>query len=250
MATILRPTKVGGTRLYVTEVQNGFDLIREDEVDHDLNIVYGEFNGGIDNDNILVPPHTGPRIEYAKLDLFHKLQGSDFDPASSTGLPPSAFPPGGIPAGALPPITGAMLAVGAPTFYLNSVGGSTPVNIVTGTEQMILETTFTFRDPLAYGFAIGVISGWMPLVAAVTTFVGQFRIDGTAGVATDGTVLGGNSTQSQHSATGANSTALGMTLAQGLHSLSAGTHRLKMTGQVSALAANALSYQILIATFA
>src|SRR5215813_6364404 len=178
MATILRPTKVGGTRLYTTEVQNGFDLIREDEVDHDFNIVYGEFNGGIDNDNILVPPHTGPRIEYVKLDLFHKLKGSDFDPTNTDPIPPTFFPSvGNLPLGS------SCQSLPQPA--------SREDNFLVGAMAATVETTWTSRGGpvLILGtmnyqvtpvISSGVSGGFITV---------QLTLDGTPGGAADGTVL-------------------------------------------------------------
>jgi hypothetical protein len=100
VSQILRPTKTGGSRTYIDEVTAGFDLIRENEIDGDLNTIYGEFNGGIDNDNILVL-HTGPKIDYAKLDLTGRLQPSDLAPGFA--LPSTVYPPGSIPVSALTP---------------------------------------------------------------------------------------------------------------------------------------------------
>jgi hypothetical protein len=99
MAHVDRKPKAGGTTRYTSEVASGFDLIRETEVDRDFDDLYGEFNGGIDDTNI----RDGASIDYAKLDLAGRLQGSDFDPTPTTPLPPGAFPTGGIPVSALPP---------------------------------------------------------------------------------------------------------------------------------------------------
>lgn len=152
MATILRPTKVGGTRLYTTEVQNGFDLIREDEVDHDLNVVYGEFNGGIDNDNVLVPPHTGPRIVYSKLDLFHSIVLSDLAPGIQ--LPPGSFAPGAIDTPDLKP--------DATTQFFAQVGTTLtlPYPILDTTEQTIATITTSPASRGGLIFILGMFSGW------------------------------------------------------------------------------------------
>jgi|SRR5215813_3014369 len=221
MATILRPTKVGGTRLYTTEVQNGFDLIREDEVDHDFNIVYGEFNGGIDNDNILVPPHTGPRIEYVKLDLFHKLKGSDFDPTNTDPIPPTFFPPGGttgIPGTAIQdhtigplqlwnPAAGnaGIVTTTPPGPFVTSVGNlalgsscqSLPQtayredNFLVGAMAATVETTWTSRGGPV--LILGTMNYQVTPVISSGVSGGfitvQLTLDGTPGGAADGTVL-------------------------------------------------------------
>ena len=49
---INRPTKSCGTTTYTDEVANGCPTILAAEVDGDLNTIYGEFNGGISNDNV------------------------------------------------------------------------------------------------------------------------------------------------------------------------------------------------------
>jgi hypothetical protein len=102
MSQILRPTKVGGTNRYTTEVQAGNDLIREIEVDGDFDTLYEEFNGGIDDDNINVGL-TGPKIAYEKLALTGKLEPADFDPTPIGQLPPAWVPT--IPSGGLGPDT-------------------------------------------------------------------------------------------------------------------------------------------------
>ena len=48
MASITRNRKVGGTNEFHTEWQLGFDDIRADELDADLNTLYNSFNAGID----------------------------------------------------------------------------------------------------------------------------------------------------------------------------------------------------------
>jgi hypothetical protein len=135
MALILRPPKTGGTSRYTSEVQNGFDLIRETEVDGDLDTIYSEFNGGIDDENI----RPGASIDYSKLDLHGRIEPGDLDPNPTAPLPPNWIPSGSVPGASIAPdsIGPSQLAPNAclPTFSQASnwgpdtpQSGSTPVN--------------------------------------------------------------------------------------------------------------------------
>jgi hypothetical protein len=187
---ILRPTKSGGTRRYQDEVAAGFDFIRENEVDGDLDTVYTEFNGGIDNDNILVA-RPGPKIIYEKLDLTGKLQGSDFDPTPGTPLPPGVFGPGGIPAGSYAPLsidTGD-LAIDATTRFTHQVGtGLSLPHVLTTADEIVVSTITT--APASRGgliWMIGMFSGYFGAPGAEAGVIGRLRIGGTAGP--DGTQI-------------------------------------------------------------
>lgn len=194
MAVILRGVKVGGNRSYSLEVASGFDLIRETEVDLDFDNIYGEFNGKIDNTNI----KELADIDYTKLDLLGKIQGTDLDP--NIHLPPGTvisggtgtYPSGSIPPSALQPISIAQLAPGASVQALASVSLSAVVPITSpNTETLCLELTWTSRGPAAHWF---VYSSLHALVGITTSppniSVGSaLRYDGTAGLPTDGQYL-------------------------------------------------------------
>ena len=80
MALVNRPFKVGGTTNYVDEVALGNTTILAAEVDDDLNTLYDEFNGNIDNANIKV----GANIATSKLALDGGLQTGHYADGSVT----------------------------------------------------------------------------------------------------------------------------------------------------------------------
>src|SRR5215468_3576300 len=100
MGHIDRPPKAGGTNRYTNEVAIGFDLIRETEVDGDLDKIYGEFNGNIDDSNIA----AGAEIDYSKLDLVGRIEPTDLDPTPTSGtLPTGWIPTGSVPGTSIAP---------------------------------------------------------------------------------------------------------------------------------------------------
>lgn len=183
MAQILRPAKTGGTRQYTTEVQNGFDLIREDEVDHDYNVIYGEFNGGIDNDNILVAPHTGPRIDYAKLDLHQRITADDL--ATDFHLPPTGFPVGGFPPGSYGPgsIDTADLKLDATTQWSGQSGPSVtlPYVLLSTTEVQLSGLFWTPASRNGLVWIFGTCSGFLGAPGAEVSLIARIRRDTLAG---------------------------------------------------------------------
>lgn len=169
MAHIDRPPKTGGTRRYTNEVASGFDLIRETEVDGDLDIVYGEVNGGLDDTNI----RPGASIDYSKLDLTGRLQGSDFDPTPTTPLPPGAFPTGGIDTPSL--------ALDATTQFANVAGASiTLPHALLDTTELTVSTITT--SPASRGgliWLMGIFSGWFGAPGVEVSLIGRLRASGT-----------------------------------------------------------------------
>jgi hypothetical protein len=60
LAHITRPAKIGGTHEYMTEVAIGQDIIRDNEVDGDLDTVFAAHNQLVDAFNALSIPTTFP----------------------------------------------------------------------------------------------------------------------------------------------------------------------------------------------
>jgi hypothetical protein len=224
MAHIDRPPKTGGTRRYTNEVAAGFDLIRETEVDGDLDIVYGEVNGGLDDTNI----RPGASIDYSKLDLTGRLQGSDFDPTPTTPLPPGAYGPGGIPVSALPPLDTPQLALGAATqaaqtaSYLGAVGDKIAPN---GIRTLVVEVTWTSRGTAAVQWVSGVFGGDVPTLGADALLDLALILDGTAGDPNTGTILATMRTRVGGAAVIG---PVGLSIARHWTGLAAGVHRLKL----------------------
>jgi len=250
MAHVDRRPKAGGTTTYTTEVAAGFDLIRETEVDLDFSVIYGEFNGGIDDTNI----REAASIDYSKLDLAGRIQPGDLAPGFH--LPPGTIPPGGWPPGSYGPgsIDTPDLKPGAVIYDL-SVGGGAPAGGVPilagatgfGTEALIYERTFNVRSTLSKVFVIATIAGWMGSTSAITlNFLYQLRLDGPAG-GIGGTVVCGHLVQAE---VGGGAAPLSSTLVYSATGLSAGSHRITSSGQIDHLAANVLSYQIVAISFA
>jgi hypothetical protein len=239
MPTVPRQPKSGGFVSYQQEVANGVTDIIDAELDADIQPLYDLCNGTLDDANIN-GNLQGTKIDYRKLALAGKIQASDLavplNLAGSSVLAPQS-------------VTTALLAFGAPVFSVAMVGGNTAINVQPpGNEMMILEEVFTVRDVPTSGIALGIISGWMPVIVGTQTdFLGQLRLDGTAGLPTDGAILGGHVARSQGYSGEA---PLTMPIVMALQNLSAGQHRLKLTAQVTQLAANVMSYQLLIVMFA
>jgi hypothetical protein len=176
MAHIDRPGKTGGTTRYTTEVTAGFDLIRETEVDGDLDTIYGEFNGGIDDTNI----RAGASIDYSKLDLTHRITVDDLVPGFI--LPTSAIPPGGFPAGSYAPLSidTPSLAIDATTQWAAQIGTplTLPYNILDTAELTVSSIT----SPASRGgliFIVGMFSGWWAAPAPEASFWARLRVAGT-----------------------------------------------------------------------
>jgi|SRR5262245_4182105 len=248
MAHVDRRPKAGGTTQYTTEVAAGFDLIRETEVDLDFNVIYGEFNGGIDDTNI----REAASIDYSKLDLAGRLVPGDLAPGFI--LPTTAYPPGGIPPGSYAPgsIDTPDLKPGAVIYDLSVGGGATLVTITAGatgygTEVPIYERTFNVRNTLSKVFVIATIGGFMGSTSAITlNFLYQLRLDGPAG-GIGGTIVCGHVVQAE---VGGGAAPLSPTLVYSATGLSAGSHRITSSGQIDHLAAGVMSYQIVAISFA
>jgi hypothetical protein len=150
MAHVDRKPKAGGTTRYTSEVASGFDLIRETEVDRDFDDLYGEFNGGIDDTNI----RDGASIDYAKLDLFHRLKPSDLEPGFTIPAG-TVYPPDSIPGGAIAPGTldKDRFAPGAGWWYA-SIGTPLTSGAVTTAESTLFDFTWTSRGSLYWMHAV------------------------------------------------------------------------------------------------
>lgn len=75
MSAIQRPLKLHGTRSYVAEKAiDSNDIIREAEVDADLDTLYGDYNGGVNDANTVAQAFTGDRIKTGTLP-FDRLAG-------------------------------------------------------------------------------------------------------------------------------------------------------------------------------
>lgn len=79
MASITRPAKTLGNTSYAAEVAGGQTKIKSAEIDADLDTIYAEFNGQIQNENI----KAGAAIEYSKLDLVNSITNADIAAAAA-----------------------------------------------------------------------------------------------------------------------------------------------------------------------
>jgi hypothetical protein len=176
MAHVDRRPKAGGTTQYTTEVAAGFDLIRETEVDLDFNVLYGEFNGGIDDTNI----REAASIDYSKLDLHGRIEAGDLAP--DFHLPTTGFPPGGIPPGSYAPgsVDTPDLHIDAATQWVAQVGtGLTlPYSLLDTTEVVLASFT---NSPASRGglmWIFGMFSGWLGTPGPETNLYGRLRVVG------------------------------------------------------------------------
>ena len=231
MSKISRPQKEGGFTQYSDKVAAGFTAIIDQEVDNDLNTIYTDYGGHIDDNNIaknalvgsyVLAPHSVTQTELAANLSFGTSNLADL----SVTLP--------------------KLAYGATVFDIEEFGAGTAISIPFNTEVLLAERTFNVRNTTSQAFAIGTMAGWMPvLLGQEITFTLLLRLDGTPGVA-DGGALSGHSLVSK-GYTG--EAPIAVPLVQILSGLSAGQHRVKMTASVDALAGTALTYQLFVLAF-
>jgi|SRR5262245_26310343 len=177
MAHVDRRPKAGGTTQYTTEVAAGFDLIRETEVDLDFNVIYGEFNGGIDDTNI----REAASIDYSKLDLTGRIVPGDL--AAGFHLPPGSIPTGGWPPGSYAPgsIDTPDLAPGASWQFAHQVGTplTLPYNILDTAELTVATITTSPASRGGRVLIIGMFSGWWAAPAPEASFWARLRYAGT-----------------------------------------------------------------------
>lgn len=144
MAIISRPLKVAtGTINYEDGAGNP---VLAAEQNADENVIYGEFNGGIDNDNIA--PAAG--IVYSKLNLTSSLLDADIHPVaniSGTKLAATSIPAGKYGVGS---IVLADLQVGLRTqAYASAASGTLQTMSVLDTWTALASPQPTITPPLA-----------------------------------------------------------------------------------------------------
>jgi hypothetical protein len=169
MAHITRPAKAGGTHRYTDEVAANQDLIRETEVDGDLDTVYDEFNGKIDDTNI----KAGASIDYSKLDLAARIKPSDLIPGFQFPAGSNPLPPGGVDT--------PTLALDATTQFAHQVGTglSLPYNILDTVEHTVSTITTSPASRGGLIFIVGMFSGWWAAPAPEASFWARLRLAGT-----------------------------------------------------------------------
>jgi len=141
----------------------------------------------------------------------------------------------------------AMLAVGATAYDYHVSSGAGP-GLTLGTEILCIEGTFSSRGgPF---LILAVLSGHLGVASsgANVTLTARIRLDGTAGVATDGTIYSTQGSTQLATATGVAVMPFGLTSLAGGTALSAGTHRAKVTCTLGgqAVAASAVDTGTLI----
>jgi len=171
MAT--RPAKTGGNTTYVAEVAGGNTLIKASEVDGDLLQIYTN----IDNSNIA----SAAAIAYSKLNLSNSILSGDLTASSVTN-----------PKLAANAVTIAKMNPGS--IFRQLIDGATEgvADLVSVTESMVLEAVFG-TTPVGGLILVHCTLGGEFQGTGTTggdnTLTVKLRQGGTAGVATDGTVL-------------------------------------------------------------
>ncbi len=185
MAHIDRPGKAGGTSRYTTEVAAGYDLIRETEVDGDLDTIYAEFNGGIDDTNI----RAGASIDYSKLDLTHRIIPDDLVPGfafpSGGSISGGSIVPGSIPPGAYAPgsIDTPDLHEGAASqwFAQNGATVTLPYVVLDTAEHAVSSLIWTPASRNGIVWMFGMFSGGFGAPGPETHLWGRIRRDTPSG---------------------------------------------------------------------
>ena len=176
MAHVTRPPKARGNTTYVGEVSAGKPDIIDQEVDADFKTIYDVVNGGLDGSNILPGiGNTVAGIAYEQLSLAGKIQPRDL--VSGFHFPTDVvFPPTSIDK--------TVLKVGASWWAIDSVVGPANVGFI-ATEVVVAELTYSSRGGLC--FIIGSLEGSIFTQQAGEDYVhSRILIDGNPGAA-DGT---------------------------------------------------------------
>jgi hypothetical protein len=184
MSRIVRPPKTAGTNQYQNEVAAGAIDILDTEVDSDFNTIYTLVNGNLDDDNISGSPK---RIAYAKLDLTGKIQGSDIAPGAN--IPGGTIVQDSITTRELAPNSVLLENIGPQqtTRAIVPNGDDANLSLVNNTEILCAESVWTSGG--GNWIAHAAVAGSLLSGNQVSDITIRLRLDGTAGLPTDGTPI-------------------------------------------------------------
>lgn len=181
-----RPAKARGNANFADEVAAGKPDILDVEVDLDFNTLYTLINGQIDDGNINVLG-TGVKIAYSKLNLTGSIVGGDLAPGA--GIPGGAIAADTVTTRELAP-NAVLLENIAPQQTTRAIvpnGDDADLSLVNNTEILCAESVWTSGGGIWITHA--AVAGQLLSGGQVSNITIRLRLDGTAGLPTDGTPI-------------------------------------------------------------